>query len=127
MSASGHNAGPAGFRFAGASPGGLPVLTTLLRGPPGTFPVPALAASRRPNREHGTLARVLQKQACPPARAGTPGLPAGDLGVTVIPGGTPATLGGRRQLALGPAAARPGCFPGLRAASGAGDGDAAAS
>lgn len=127
MSASGHSAGPAGFRFAGASPGRLPVLTTLLRGPPGAFPVPVLAASRRPRREHGTLARVLQTQASLPARAGTPGLPIGDLGVTVIPGGTPAALGGRRQLAPGPAAARPGCFPGLLAASGGGDGDAAAS
>ena len=88
MSASGHSTGPAGFRFAGASPGGLPVQTTLPRGLPGTFSVPALVVSHRPHREHGTLARVLQQQTCPPARAGTPGLPAGDPGVTVIPGGT---------------------------------------
>jgi chemotaxis response regulator CheB len=118
MSASGHSAGPAGFRFVTSSPGGLPVLTTLLRGRPGTFPVPVLVVSHRPHREHDALARVLQKQACLPARAGDPG-------VTVIPGGTSATIGGR-QLALA-AAARPGCFPGLLAASGGGDGDAAAS
>lgn len=80
MSANGHSAGPAGSRFAGAPLGGLPALTSLLRGPPGTFPVPVLVVPHRPHRGHGTLARVPQEQTCLPARAGRqacqPGIPA---------------------------------------------------
>lgn len=106
MSASGHGTGPPGFQFVVvvASLGGLPVLTTLLGGLPGTFPVPVLVVSHRPRREHDTLAALLAKQASLPVRAGTAGLATWGPGVTVIPGGTSATISQGRQLGLRPAA-----------------------
>jgi two-component system chemotaxis response regulator CheB len=95
----------ADFRFvvAVASLGGLPVLTTMLKGLPGTFPVPVLVVSHRPHREHDPLAVLLQKQTSLPVRPGTQGQAVRDPGVTVIPGGTLATLDGSRELALTPA------------------------
>lgn len=104
MSASGHTVRPAGFQFVVvvASLGGLPVLNTLLSGLPETFPVPVLIISHRPHRDSDTLAALLAKQTSLPVRAGTHGLSARGSGVTVIPGGTSATLTGQGQLALGP-------------------------
>lgn len=87
-----------------ASIGGLPVLTTLLHGLPGTFPVPLLVVSHRPHRQRDTLAVLLQKQTSLPVRTGTPGLSAWSPGITGIPGGTSATLTCSRQLTLQPAA-----------------------
>jgi two-component system, chemotaxis family, protein-glutamate methylesterase/glutaminase len=108
MSATGHTTSPDGFQFVVvvASLGGLPVLTTLLNGLPGTFPVPVLVISHRPHRDQDTLARVLQKGTSLPVRSGTPGLSAWGPGITVIPGGTSATLTRGRQLALHPATSR---------------------
>jgi two-component system chemotaxis response regulator CheB len=108
MSASGHDTGPPGFQFVVvvASLGGLPVLTAVLRGLPGTFPVPVLVVSHRPHTEHDILAVLLQKQTSLPVRTGTAGLAAWGPGVTVIPGGTAATFSQSRQLALQPVAAR---------------------
>lgn len=108
MSASGHGTGPPGFQFVVvvASLGGLPVLTTLLGGLPGTFPVPVLVVSHRPPREHDPLAALLAKQASLPVRAGTAGLATWGPGVTVIPGGTSATISQGRRLGLRPVAAR---------------------
>lgn len=110
MSASRHSTGPPGFQFVVvvASLGGLPVLTTLLQGLPGTFPIPVLIVSHRPHREHDTLAMLLQKKTSLPVRAGTAGLAAWGPGVTVIPGGTSATFSPDRQLTLHPADALPG-------------------
>jgi two-component system chemotaxis response regulator CheB len=108
MSASGHSTGPPGFQFVVvvASLGGLPVLSTLLGGLPGTFPVPVLVVSHRPHRERDTLTALLAKQASLPVRAATAGLATWGPGVTVIPGGTSATISQGRQLALQPVAAR---------------------
>ena len=108
MSASGHGTGPPGFQFVVvvASLGGLPVLATLLGGLPGTFPVPVLVVSHRPGSEHDTLAALLAKQASLPVRAGTAGLATWGPGVTVIPGGTSATISQGRQLGLRPVADR---------------------
>jgi len=105
MSASGHNTAPDGFQFVVvvASLGGLPVLTTLLTGLPATFPVPVLVVSHRPHQDHDTLAMLLQKRTSLPVRSGVPGLSMWGPGITVIPGGTLATLTGGHQLALRPA------------------------
>jgi two-component system chemotaxis response regulator CheB len=94
----------ADFRFVVvvASLGGLPVLTTLLKGLPSTFPVPVLIVSHRPHHEHDSLAALLQKQTSLPVRTGTQGQAARDPGIIVIPGGTSATLDGSQQLALTP-------------------------
>ena len=102
MSASGHSAGPARFQFVVvvASLGGLPVLNTLLRGLPGTFPVPVLIVSHRPSQSRNTLSALLQRQTSLPVRAGTPGLTAWGPGVTVIPGGASAALTASRELTL---------------------------
>jgi two-component system chemotaxis response regulator CheB len=104
MSASGHNARPTGFQFVVvvASLGGLPVLTTMLNGLPSTFPVPVLIISHRRLRDGDTLAGLLQKQTSLPVRAGAHGMPAWGPGVTVMPGGTAATLNGQCQLTLEP-------------------------
>jgi two-component system chemotaxis response regulator CheB len=108
MSASGHSTGAPGFQFVVvvASLGGLPVLTTLLRDLPGTFPVPVLIVSHRPLSDRDTLAVLLQKQASLPVRTGTAGLAAWGPGITVIPGGTAAALTQDRQLTLHPVTAR---------------------
>ena len=108
MSASGHSTGPPGFQFVVvvASLGGLPVLATLLGGLPGTFPVPVLVVSHRPCSEHDTLAALLAKQASLPVRTATAGLATWGPGVTVIPGGTSATISQGRQLGLRPVAGR---------------------
>jgi two-component system, chemotaxis family, protein-glutamate methylesterase/glutaminase len=105
---SGHGASPAGFQFVVvvASVGGLPVLNTLVSGLPSTFPVPLLVVWHRPHREQDMLAALLQRHASLPVRTGTPGLAMGGPGITVIPGGTSATLTGGRQLALDPATGR---------------------
>lgn len=102
MSADGHSAGPTRFQFVVivASLGGLPVLKTLIGGLPGTFPVPVLIVSHRPPQSRDTLALLLQRQASLPVRAATPGLSTWDRGVTVIPGGTSASLSGDRRLTL---------------------------
>lgn len=104
MSATRH-ARPGGFQFVVvvASLGGLPVLTTLLRGLPGTFPVPMLVVSHRPPRQHDALAALLRKHTSLPVRMGTAGLSTWDPGITVIPGGESAALTSRRQLTLEPA------------------------
>jgi two-component system chemotaxis response regulator CheB len=104
MSASGHSTGAPGFQFVVvvASLGGLPVLTTLLRGLPGTFPVPVLVVSHRPPSDRDILAVLLQKQASLPVRTGTAGMAAWGPGITVIPGGTVAALTEDRQLSLHP-------------------------
>lgn len=102
MSASGHSAGPARFQFVivVASVGGLPVLNTLLRGLPGTFTVPVLIVWHRPRQSHDTLSELLQRQTSLPVRTGIPGLTSWGPGVTVIPGGTSATLACHRELIL---------------------------
>jgi len=102
MSATGHSVAPGRFRFVVvvASLGGLPVLTTVLDGLPAAFPVPVLVISHRPYRDQDTLAALLQKRTSLPVRAGTPGLSTWGPGVTVIPGGTQATLTSGGQLAL---------------------------
>lgn len=102
MSASGHSAEPARFQFVVvvASLGGLPVLTTLLGGLPATFPVPVLIVSHRPHQARDTLAILLQKQTSLPVRVGVQGLSGWGPGVTVVPGGTSATLTGHRELCL---------------------------
>jgi two-component system chemotaxis response regulator CheB len=105
MSGSGHSARTGGFEFVVivASLGGLPVLNILLGGLPATFPVPVLVVSHRPRYTRDHLAAILQKQTSLPVRAATPGLSTWDPGITVIPGGTTATVNGCRQLALQPA------------------------
>lgn len=102
MSAIRHSAGSAPFQFVVvvASVGGLPVLSTLLRGLPDTFPVPVLIVSHRPRQSHDTLSDLLRRQTSLPVRAGIPGLTSWGPGVTVIPGGTSATFAGDRQLLL---------------------------
>lgn len=62
-----------------------------------------LVVSHRPHQQHDTLAVLLQKRTSLPVRTGTPGLSTWGPGITVIPGGTTATLTSRRQLALHPA------------------------
>lgn len=102
MSGTGHNPRPDGFQFVVvvASLGGLPVLNTLLRGLPGTFPVPVLVVWHRLSRQHDTLAVLLQKQTSLPVRTATSGLSAWGPGITVIPGGISATLTSSRQLTI---------------------------
>ncbi len=85
-----------------ASLGGLPVLNTLLSGLPSAFSVPVLVISHRPHRAHDALAAVLQKQTSLPVRTGVHGLSTWGPGVTVIPGGTAASLDCQRQLVLEP-------------------------
>jgi two-component system chemotaxis response regulator CheB len=104
MSGSRHNLPPSGFQFVVvvASLGGLPVLNMLLNGLPGAFSVPVLIISHRLHREHDALAALLQKQTSLPVRAGIHGLSIRGPGVTVIPGGTSATLDFQRQLVLDP-------------------------
>lgn len=63
-----------------------------------------LIVSHRPRQSHDTLAALLQRQTSLPVRAGIPGLSTGGPGVTVIPGGTSATLTGHRELILEQAA-----------------------
>jgi two-component system chemotaxis response regulator CheB len=119
MSGSGHSARPPGFQFVVvvASLGGLPVLTTLLKGLPDTFPVPVLVVSHRPHREHDTLAVLLQKQTGLPVRTGTQGLASWGPGITVIPGGASATLDGSLRLALEPVTGRYLCGDALLASA----------
>jgi two-component system chemotaxis response regulator CheB len=109
MSASRHTAAPDGFQYVVvvASLGGLPGLDALLTGLPGTFPVPVLVVSHRPHRDRDTLAVLLQKRTSLPVRSATPGLYTGEPGITVIPGGTSATVTSDRRLALHRVASRP--------------------
>lgn len=102
MSASERSTDLPGFEFviAVASLGGLPVLTSLVRGLPGTFPVPVLIVSHRPHRDLDPLPWLLQRQTSLPVRTATHGLADWGPGITVIPGGTAATLDGSRRLSL---------------------------
>lgn len=104
MSGIGHDARPGEFRVVVvvASLGGLPVLTTLLRGLPGTFHVPLLVVSHRPRQRHDRLAMLLQRETSLSVRTGTPGLSAWNPGVIVIPGGESATLTSCGELSLQP-------------------------
>lgn len=106
MSANGRSGDPGRFQFVVmvASLGGLPVLTTVLNGLPASFPVPVLVVSHRPHQKQDILAALLQKRSSLPVRAGTPGLSMYGPGITVIPGGTSATLADGRELALHPGA-----------------------
>lgn len=104
MSGGGHSGPGDGCRYVivVASLGGLPVLGSLVRGLPASFPVPVLVVSHRPPRRSDTLAALLRPQASLPVRTGTAGLTAWGPGITVIPGGESATLTSGGQLALEP-------------------------
>lgn len=104
MSGTGHDlrAGEFNIVVVVASLGGLPVLTTLLRGLPGTFPVPMLIVSHRPRQRPDRLAMLLQRETSLSVRTGAPGLSAWAPGITVIPGGESATLTSDGQLSPRP-------------------------
>jgi two-component system chemotaxis response regulator CheB len=105
MSASQPGARPPGFQFVVvvASLGGLPVVRAVLAGLPGEFPVPVLIVLHRMrDKRPDGLAWLLQKDTSLPVRPATAELSAWGPGVTVIPGGTAATMSHHRRLRLEP-------------------------
>jgi two-component system, chemotaxis family, protein-glutamate methylesterase/glutaminase len=109
MSGTRHSTCPPGFRLAVVvgSLGALPVLRSLVAGLPPSFPVPVLAVLHRTASRHtGQLAALLQRDTSLPVRTATPGLSAWLPGITVIPGGSCATMNSAGELGLHPVAGR---------------------
>lgn len=109
MSGTRHSTHLPGFRLVVVvgSLGGLPVLRALIAGLPASFPVPVLAVLHRtPTRHPDNLAALLQRDTSLPVRTATPGLSAWLPGITVIPGGSCATVNSAGELSMHPVAGR---------------------
>lgn len=77
-----------------ASLGGMEAFTTVLAGLPASFPVPVVVAQHRPRitNGHDVLATCLRRITDLPVQVAESGSAANQLGVTVVPGGTIATV-----------------------------------
>lgn len=85
-----------------ASLGGLPVISALAAGLPGTFPVPLLLLQHGPRQANPhRLTWLLGKHSALPVRTACQGMPAGTPGITVIPGGFRATITPAGDICLG--------------------------
>lgn len=103
MSATGPNRALAGFDLVVlvASLGGLAAVSTILTGLPAAFPVPLLVVQHgRRSDNPDRLSWVLQRFTALPVRTGRRGQPVDAPGVTVIPGGTAATVDQLRRLSI---------------------------
>jgi two-component system, chemotaxis family, protein-glutamate methylesterase/glutaminase len=77
-----------------ASLGGIPVITTVLAGLPANYGVPGVVVQhrRRISNAEDPLTAILTNRTCLPTRIAEAGCPVDQLGVTVVPAQTTATI-----------------------------------